>query len=290
MDFESFAKKSIQGGQIDHFRIINGKPFPFKREKVWTNKLPVVYSSGECSRKLLYLLYSLESLELATSMANAEKSTLKLLFDKTKDQAVESLKDLLAISQRISLMDAGARSRFKLWLKNIELQVINGCYEEYNDKRNKNAVNKENKIAPKPETIPKVNISEMFTLPNDEIIIPTISLEESVWLKVRQLKITSSSESLANDSIIVDINPNDVRARKKSFSNIREFTGEVECDNIQNRNLQDNKGTLPVLQIEPSDLPHCESIDVDLETIDYGCVQEIYPVENHWAENSLITK
>ena len=84
-------------------------------------------------------------------------------------------------------------------------------------------------------------------------------------------------------------NPNDNRARKKSFSNIREFTGEIECDNI-NHNSDNNKEILPVLNIEPSELPHCESIDVDLETIDYGCVQEIYPVENHWAENSLITK
>ena len=289
MDFESFAKKSIQGGHADHFRIINGKPFPFKREKLWTNKLPVVYSSGECSRKLTYILHSLESLELATSMANAEKGALKLLFDKTKSQATESLKDLLAISQRISLMDAGARSRFKLWLKNVELQVINGCYEEYNDKQNKNAIKKETKTTLKSKVVPEIKVTEMFTLPNDEIIIPTISLEESVWLKVRQLKITSSPESRANNSIIVDINPNDNRARKKSFSNIREFTGEIECDNI-NHNSDNNKEILPVLNIEPSELPHCESIDVDLETIDYGCVQEIYPVENHWAGNSLITK
>jgi hypothetical protein len=288
MDFETFAKKSIMEGKADHFRLINGKAFPFKREKLWTNKLPVVRSSGECSRKLLYLLYSLESLELATSNANAEKGTLKLLFDKTKNQVIEGLKDLLAISQKISLMDAGARSRFKLWLKNVELQIINGCYEEYKDKQNKNAVKKEIKIAPKPAVIPKVNVAEMFTLPNQEIIIPTISLEESVWLKVRQLKITSSPESLDNDSIIVNINPNDNRARKRSLSNIREFTGDLECNTTSNCN--NNGEILPVLHIESSDLPHCEGIDVDLGTIDYGCIQEICPVENHWEANSELIK
>jgi hypothetical protein len=288
MDFETFAKKNIVEGKADHFRIINGKTFPFKREKLWTNKLPVVRSSGECSRKLLYILYSLESLELATSNANAEKAALKLLLDKTKDQVIEGMKDLLAISQKISLMDIGARSRFRLWLKNVELQVINGCYEEYKDKQNKNAVKKEIKIAPKPAVIPKVNVAEMFALPNQEIIIPTISLEESVWLKVRQLKITSSPESLANDSIIVNINPNDNRARKRSLSNIREFTGDLECNTTSNCN--NNGEILPVLHIESSDLPHCEGVDVDLDTIDYGCIQEICPVENHWEANSKLIK
>jgi hypothetical protein len=190
-------------------RTIEGKIIPFKRIQTYNScKYPAIMTSGACSRKIAYSLNTLEKVELVTSIDDCPtRKELGSFFENKKDQVVESLKDLLAISQQIRAIDKNTKERFRKWLKKVELQLINDLYETSQNPRELDDNDKNVKAYQSVgHSAMTEKEGEMFALPTCK---PALHSAESVWRQARRLKVKNTNEKVLSNDVIIEIDFDD---------------------------------------------------------------------------------
>ncbi len=193
----------------DCTRIVDGKVVPFKRTYTYNScKNPIMITSGACARKVAYSLNTFENIELISSVDDDPmRKELRTLFENKRHQVVENLKDLLAVSQQISAIDRRAKEKFRVWLKKVEIQLIDNIYETHQNPSEMDNNIKDIVLYTPVNDTTEDKEREMLTLPVQELALP--SSANSVWRQARQLKVKPATEKVLSEDIIIKIDTSD---------------------------------------------------------------------------------
>jgi hypothetical protein len=246
----------------DCTRIIDGKVVPFKRTYTYNScKYPTMITSGACARKVAYSLNTFDNIELISSVDDDPmRKELRSLFENKRHQVVENLKDLLAISQQISAIDRRAKEKFRVWLKKVEIQLIDNVYETHQNPLEVDNNIKDIVLYTPIDDAMENKEREMLTLPVQELALS--SSANSVWRQARQLKVKPSTEKMLNEDIIIKIDTSDDCQIDIDNIDIERIIYESDiqdemADMIANNGVEE----LPIIHLESEDTNESVSLD-----------------------------